>query len=286
MSQLKSFQQHNLQFIFIIKSLKDTTGQMNLKTNLQQFKNDIKQILCNKKQPSNFQQIKPKCTSTIKVLSLLWTRQCEFILAHRIRRGHQMFTLYSKLWTECAIKAMLKRIRQQFMRHSRSLVLSTTAGISLFNWDENKINDEKVLEHVNELDKVRVLCKNQITCPECQNRILIDCKITNIVYCECEGLPHSVKEKFYKNPIPKSEWEPFIERKDMIVWRKECEAGKYCYKMYGSYANITADDYLDVQVNVAYRKKWDESVVDLKIIENDPESHSQIVYWEMKWPVS
>lgn len=89
-------------------------------------------------------------------------------------------------------------------------------------------------------------------------------------------------------------WQPFIERQDMLIWRKEepDSGGLFAYKVYGSFSDVTADDFLQVQIDVDYRKQWDPTAQELKIIETDPKSelsinHStDIIHWEMIWPVS
>lgn len=43
----------------------------------------------------------------------LWGDQCEYILAHRFRRGQQILCHYSKLWEERALKELLYRFRKQ-----------------------------------------------------------------------------------------------------------------------------------------------------------------------------
>ena len=93
--------------------------------------------------------------------------------------------------------------------------------------------------------------------------------------------------------IAEIDWEPFIERKDMLVWRKEEpeNRGLYAYKVFGSFSDVSAEDFLQVQVDVDYRKVWDPTAKRLEIIDTDPgkettqDCHSDVVYWEMIWPV-
>lgn len=42
-----------------------------------------------------------------------------------------------------------------------------------------------------------------------------------------------------------------------------------------------------VQTDLDYRKQWDDSAIQLELIESDPSkgSNSQIIYWEVLWPV-
>lgn len=60
------------------------------------------------------------------------------------------------------------------------------------------------------------------------------------------------------------------------------------YLVYASYADVSADDFLFVQTDTTYRKEWDKSAITLEIVDNDPANitKSQIIYWEMLWPVS
>lgn len=55
-----------------------------------------------------------------------------------------------------------------------------------------------------------------------------------------------------------------------------------------TYPDVTAEDFLFVQTDINYRKEWDNTAVALDVIESDVAkgSNSQVMYWEMLWPVS
>lgn len=80
----------------------------------------------------------------------------------------------------------------------------------------------------------------------------------------------------------------------MLVWRREEKDsnGLYAYKVYGSFDDVSAEDFLNVQLDIDYRKEWDDTAKQLEIIDTDPSSEessnscSDIIYWEMIWPVS
>lgn len=57
--------------------------------------------------------------------------------------------------------------------------------------------------------------------------------------------------------------------------------------MFVEYPDITAEDFLHVQTDVEYRKKWDNTAVSLEVVDEDTTkgSNSSIIYWEMLWPV-
>lgn len=69
------------------------------------------------------------------------------------------------------------------------------------------------------------------------------------------------------------------------MWRRPLH-GHFEYKVYGSYDDVSAIDFLDTQIDTEYRKKWDNTAVTLEIVEKDEGSNSDIIYWEMLWPVS
>lgn len=79
----------------------------------------------------------------------------------------------------------------------------------------------------------------------------------------------------------------------MLMWRREepGSGGLYAYKVYGSFPDVSAEDFLRVQVDVEYRKEWDPTARHLEVIDTDPstescqDNRSDVVYWEMIWPV-
>ena len=82
--------------------------------------------------------------------------------------------------------------------------------------------------------------------------------MSNISYCQCKDSPSSV----YGRLSDDCDWTPFIERKDILVWRREHPArkGMYEYKMYGSFDDVTAEEFLSVQLDMSeFRLTWDKS---------------------------
>jgi hypothetical protein len=57
------------------------------------------------------------------------------------------------------------------------------------------------------------------------------------------------------------------------------------FVVYGKYHDVAAKDFLKAQIDTEFRKTWDDTAINLKVVEQDIESNSDIVYWEMKWPV-
>lgn len=80
--------------------------------------------------------------NTIKVTKSCLS-QFEFVLAHRVRRAQQVFSLYSKLWDDKALTVMISRLRKQFMLRGRAFMFGLTAA-AVINWDEVMIKDHEL----------------------------------------------------------------------------------------------------------------------------------------------
>ena len=65
--------------------------------------------------------------------------------------------------------------------------------------------------------------------------------------------------------------------------------GMFVYKMYGEFDNISANEFLRVQLDLTeFRLSWDSNTSQCSILEQElrEEEHclSQIYYWEVEWP--
>ncbi|GLV45483.1 uncharacterized protein CBL_05586 [Carabus blaptoides fortunei] len=252
-------------------SLTDFTSTMNNVVKVLHRSGTVYEMLTQKMRQA---QCKLKDQSTIIIRA--WTRQCEHIIAQRVRRSHQMFCLYSRLWEERALRELLRRMQQQMTRRSRDLLLSAM-GISAFSWESNRISDEEMVGHLQEFDYVNLLQQKTIVCRTCGQRRLVDVKLPGTKYCTC---PKNGADIYTLD-----EWVPFLERQDLLVWRRQHKNGvSYEYKLYGSYNDVTAEDFLQVQIDTEYRQQWDTTAVSLHVVDTDAQSNSDIIYWEMLWP--
>jgi len=149
-------------------------------------------------------------------------------------------------------------------------------------YTDDQSNSDSVSEnpedHFLDLEFVRYLTDKTLMCKSCHRRIRVDHKLPNIEYCRCSD------GKALETNV--GGWKPFIERPSGLVWRKEHESyrGLYAYKMYGRLEDVSAHDFLRVQVDTNFRKRWDTSASELLVIEEDSLSNHDIIYWEMAWP--
>lgn len=107
-------------------------------------------------------------------------------------------------------------------------------GVVTFDWESQRITYDSLRPHLNEIDFVRELQRETIVCKLCDRRTIIDARLDGIEYCNCtkEMLRNAKNDN--KN-CPKandkySEWKPYLERKNMVVWRREEKPGMFAYK--------------------------------------------------------
>ncbi|XP_072759495.1 stAR-related lipid transfer protein 7, mitochondrial [Anoplolepis gracilipes] len=213
-------------------------------------------------------------------------KQFEFVAAQRIRRYIQIFHLYTKIWDEVALREFMRSWRLRLAKNAKNFLISAT-GVAVYNWDRDRISDEEINRYNCEIEGIYKLRDSTVVCAKCHLRIVIDVVQPNVKYCKCNGVQSSVSCN-----QDLDSWQPFIERQDMLIWRKKepNSGGLFAYKVYGSFSDVTADDFLQVQIDVDYRKQWDPTAQELTIIETDPKlessvSHStDIIHWEMIWP--
>lgn len=214
------------------------------------------------------------------------TRQFEFIAAQRIRRSVQIFHLYTRIWDEVALKEFIKSWRHRVARNTKRFLMSTV-GVTMYNWERERISDEEVNSYNQEIEQIYKLKDSTVVCGKCRLRIIVDSERPGVKYCRCQGL----KPMATANRDPNG-WQPFIELQDMLIWRRpepDC-GGLFAYKVYGSFPDVTAEDFLQVHIDIEYRKQWDPTARELQIIDTDPKSQSchdhsaDIIYWEMIWP--
>ncbi|CAH0558641.1 unnamed protein product [Brassicogethes aeneus] len=205
----------------------------------------------------------------------VWAHQCECVVVQRLRRSQQMISLYSRMWGEGALKDLLRNMKLTFYKKNKELMLGAI-GISTYNWEDNRLPEAELKKYLNDLDYINKL-KEKTICSACDPSSK---EKPNSAICNCNKPGQVDTSKSFEN------WFPFLEKQDLVVWRKMHESGSYVYKVFGSYADVSAEDFLNVQVDNSYRKKWDTTAVILETAETDekPNSNSDIIYWEMQWP--
>lgn len=99
----------------------------------------------------------------------------------------------------------------------------------------------------------------------------IDGQLQDVQYCVCSS-KHELRSE--------EGWEPYVERKDIIVWRKVhgSKKGLYHYKLYGKFDDVTVWEFLAVQLDLSqYRLGWDTSTARCQEVEVQNRRKSSVI---------
>lgn len=138
----------------------------------------------------------------------------------------------------------------QVQRHTKGLMLGAVAlhqtaaaagssgsagSATAFDWEAERISYDAMRPHLDEIEFVRQLQQATIVCGVCRRRTLIDARIEGIEYCTC-GSSKATKQAVSNTVEPTdngqkfNEWKPYLERENMVVWRREERSGQFAYK--------------------------------------------------------
>jgi len=96
--------------------------------------------------------------------------------------------------------------------------------------------------------------------------------------------------EFFESPDRKDtsklddEWREFIRNEKCLVFRKQLENGIYEYRVQATFFDISANHLFKTQIDGEYRKKWDEYIVDFKVVDRDDYSNTELIHWVTKCP--
>jgi len=267
------------------------------------------------------------------------SRQVDYVAAQKLKRGQQWIRFYTQLWSRDKLSTLLKQMGRRLgiaLRYRRisTLVFSGAAFAPVKNNFEEKNADEKIepqrsnnnqktlpkrssiigdtisddliTSHTKDLSYIQQLKDTTLTCTACQKRHFIDVTVEGVEYCCCEkkiASAYGIRSQSPDGDDISGGWVPFLERKDILVWRRETpeNPGLYAYKMYGKFDDVSAKEFLEVQMDVSsFRMSWDISTAQCNVLLEEqgisPLSGNvdnlgqasidtnQIYYWEVNWP--
>lgn len=147
--------------------------------------------------------------------------------------------------------------------HPRKVLLSA-AAMSSYDWEKEKFSDQELVKYFQDIDFCSNLKLKTLTCEACGLRIKIDIVLPEIPYCKCSSSKPGYSDQLSGGG---GGWVPYVERKDILVWRKEHaqKKGLYHYKLYGVFDDITVWEFLAVQLDLTkFRLGWDSSTAQCK----------------------
>ncbi|XP_041368743.1 stAR-related lipid transfer protein 7, mitochondrial-like [Gigantopelta aegis] len=196
----------------------------------------------------NVNHFKNSVSHVANAIGECFTKQCNGIAVQRLRRASQIVDLYKRLYGEIMMIKFVDRIRGSFLRNKSLFVLLSAA---FFSWDDKRVTDEELKGFEDEMVAV-------------------------------QGLVHQPPETRIQDCC---EWETVIDKQHLKVWRRPIQDSyTYQYRVYGSFTDIPARAFYNTQVDLSYRKQWDRLTIDIRVVDQDRESDSEVVYWQMKYP--
>jgi len=80
-------------------------------------------------------------------------------------------------------------------------------------------------------------------------------------------------------------WEHVYNGSNITVLRRKLkDQDLYEYRCFGSYDDISPNDFIDAQFDNVFRTSWDDNISVLEIVEEDQNTKSEVIEWVSKFP--
>lgn len=192
----------------------------------------------------------------LNTIALLFAKQCNAIAAQRIRRAMQIVGFYHNLgYDKQTIKKVVESLGSCFLRSRPGKPLYFLVGACLFSWEKERISEKEITDYGREMDQMYNTNKDDGSTANLPRETLGD------------------------------SWEIVINRETLVVWRKPIDSSYlYEYKVFGSFSDIPARAFFNIQTDLECRKQWDKLIVDLNIVDRDVTSGCEVIQWIMHFP--
>ncbi|XP_060869222.1 stAR-related lipid transfer protein 7, mitochondrial [Metopolophium dirhodum] len=195
----------------------------------------------------------------------------------------------------------VNKFKQQLAKHRKNLIMCVAMAFT-FDWYKERICVDELIRLRQEFGIVKKLNKQSTSNNIIQNEQNINISqkpVSNINELNCsmsktENNKNQIECSYNSCDCPRCRnmseegWEPFTSGSYYNAWRKPNVdypgQNLYIYKVHGLFNDITALDFMQVQLDLQYRKEWDNMSVDLDIFDSEPLTHSDLIYWEFRWP--
>ncbi|GFO42065.1 star-related lipid transfer protein 7, mitochondrial [Plakobranchus ocellatus] len=196
-----------------------------------------------------------KLGAGLDVIGFAMTQQCNRVAALRLKRAYQIILLYQRIYGKQLLK---QKIRSGVHLGKRPLLALLSAAF--FQWEKERVTDEQLEKCWDDIAAVQALMNADQTAQKISG--------TQI---------HSSGEN--------QEWEPVVDKDHFKIWRRLLpDSDLYQYKVYGQFLDIPPRAFYNTQVDLAYWKDWDKNTMEVKIIEKDVQTTSELVHWVYRFP--
>lgn len=87
-----------------------------------------------------WQRIAFEVNERLALLGEILAKQCNFYVAHRMRRANQVWNLYSRLYTEKTLRSLVSRLLDR-LKNRPQKPLAFLLSATLFKWEQERITD-------------------------------------------------------------------------------------------------------------------------------------------------
>ncbi|XP_071793774.1 stAR-related lipid transfer protein 7, mitochondrial-like [Asterias amurensis] len=190
-------------------------------------------------------------SESVDAIFRLLKRQLHVYASQKLRRMEGVLSIYGSIYAENMLQTLTANFSRRFLR-GRKRPFYFLFGGACFVWDREKISD-------NEIDR----CVDDFE-----------------VVAELERL-----ESAGELSLTKASWDTIFNNDHLKVWRRPLDdTYLYEYKAYGRFMDISAKAFFQVQMDLEYRKVWDNYVINLDVIDKDEETGSEVIHWVTHYP--
>lgn len=175
--------------------------------------------------------------------------QCNVYISQRLRRLQKIYLLYQQAYNDYARLLFLYPVLRHIGLSRQALLL----GACGFRWMDHGISEEEMKCQADEL----LMVQNAVS--------------------STSGNDVNVLPEY---------WENVLDEAEVKMWKYPSrEAGGLMeYKVYGTFSDISAKLFFNIQMDNEYRKKWDELVVKIEVVEEDQKRKEQVLQWVTRLP--
>jgi len=207
---------------------------------------------------------------TIRHFGLVSFRQCSSYASIRVQRILRLVQLYKLLYNERTVASLLRNMYGKWYREMLRPRLQAAFGsgvllsATVFSFVDNGINDDEMLRATAVLDVIEASEPNG-------GELMVTSPITKGTRVVERG---------------PAEWEPLITKEHFKLHRRPVRDNPflYEYRCSGSYTDITPAAFFVAQMDLDYRKQWDNLVVSLDVIDVQKQTGSEVVRWITHFP--
>ncbi|KAJ8317587.1 hypothetical protein KUTeg_005491 [Tegillarca granosa] len=197
---------------------------------------------------SLYQRWSEKFFQNFSLFGQLVVKNFHSVAAHQIRRTLKFGSFYRNVYGDKCFMQLFNKFGGSKLRNAK--VKFCFAAV-LFSWDKEKVSDMEINSTIEDMNEIE-----------------------------------HIEQLHLKHPEYMKSWELVIDREHLKLWRKPLPTSTYLYeyKVYGTFYDISAQSFFDIQVDLEYRKKWDKLAIQLDIVDKDQQSGSEVVHWVTHFP--